>query len=92
MQVVSIAFLSKFCRGLFESVCKVLSRVSRDERAGWFFSGFMAEFMLTRLWICFSLSQFIRLDDLRLSRLDTSFFLIAFTMKVRDTQLSEAPN
>ena len=47
MQVVSIAFLSKFCRGLFEYVCKVLSRVSRDEKAGWFLSGFMAEFMLT---------------------------------------------
>ena len=66
MQVVSIAFLSKFCRRLFESVCKVLSHVSRDERAGWFLSDFMAEFILIWLWICFLLSQLIRLNDLRL--------------------------
>ena len=55
-------------------MCKVLSRVSRDERAGWFLSGFMAEFILIWLWICFLLSQLIRLNDLRLPRLDTSFF------------------
>ena len=94
---VSIAFYQNFVEVCLNLCVKVLSRVSRDEKATLFCFSFVAFHVHSNL----AVDLFFTVPAYSNKRFETFtfryvlfffFFLIAFTMKVWDTQQSEAPN